>query len=185
MSKRLLQILTVLGGLLGAVGPVHAELDQPYNYLTVQPYLSRQFNSFLGWRGQPVDLKDPKLIRYYDPVSRVPMMIVEFFPIGKKIVTEVANIKKSLADFGPDEKTELHWFLVYSTNSDITPGDVEKAFASEAKCDKYHTYKVYSQQGKYAERKTYYLTVHTDYKETFVRISLSGDPAAPMLGQCP
>lgn len=187
------------------VPPVNAELAAKFSLKSFKPYLAREYNTVEGWLGQPVNLKDPRVFKYW-PKSNNVMASMEFnYELKtKNIISEVFNFRKDYNELNYKDHKVLNHFLLHSTKGDITPEHIKIAFSSISPCNS-HTFKVKTARDlRNLETKDnltkkgisvkyfYYLTVFNSRKdrEFFVRISLRAKNASeihelgPEPGEC-
>lgn len=174
-SAWLFALLLLTGGIWPR--PVWAQLDTPFSLDTFRPYLARNYNTLLGWQGQPVTLSDGHLY-LYRPRTQIARVQLEFIWDSRRIHTEIFKAFTPWSAFDYDLKQELNWFLVYATQSRVTPDDLQQAFQAFEKCRQSEFRIPYETRGA-----AYYLTVFANHQETFVRVSLTGTPRAPLVSQ--
>jgi hypothetical protein len=160
----------------GSTLPALSQLGTPFSMKTFKPFLDRGYNTLLGWNGRPVTLEDPHLHLYASEGKRL-FASVEFGLRQKEIETVVLKLNQPYAKFGFAEDQELDWFLLLTTQAQITPKQVKTAFAKRKPCN--------SSEFKLDTAPARYLTVYSDYQSTYVRVSQRGSAKAPQLERCP
>ncbi|PIQ23563.1 hypothetical protein COW36_13910 [bacterium (Candidatus Blackallbacteria) CG17_big_fil_post_rev_8_21_14_2_50_48_46] len=159
----------------GSTSLAWSQVGTPFSMQSFKPFLERNYNTLLGWKGQPVSLDDPHLYLYESQTNRV-VAEIEFGLTGQKIEQMLLKIPKAYEQFGFVEHQELRWFLVLASKAQITPADVKRAFQFQKKCR--------TQEYRMGLNPELYLTVLSDYQTTYLRVALKGAAQAPQLGAC-
>lgn len=159
----------------GSMHPAWSQVGTPFTMETLKPFLQRGYNTLLGWRGFPVTLEDPHLY-LHDSHSRRLLASIEFGLQQQRVEQMVLKLTRAFAQLDYAEAQELNWFLVLSSNSRVTPRDVQAAFASQNKCP--------GTSFRLGQKPELWLTVFSDYQSTYVRVSRQGSLQAPLLAAC-
>lgn len=108
--------------------PLQAELGQPYNLLSFQPYLERGYNTLLGWQGWPVSPDDPHLYRYTPHWA--PFAEVEFSHVGGQIQAQTLKLSQPKGKLTPQGQQELLWFALEASRRSLHPDQLNRLLNS-------------------------------------------------------
>lgn len=159
----------------GSMHPAWSQVGTPFTMESFKPFLKRGYNTLLGWRGQPVTLKDPHLY-LHAPHTQHLLAAVEFGLQQQRVEYMILKITHAFARLDYAETQELKWFLLLSSNSRVTLQHVQAAFSAQKKCP--------GTLFRLGQTPELWLTVYSDYQSTYVRIAQTGPAEAPLLANC-
>lgn len=149
--------------------PLWAAVGAKYSFQSFKPYLAREYNTLLGWQGQPVSLEDPHLYLHSGSSQRL-LAELEFVQAGGLIRTQTLKLYPQQAQLQDVEFQEILYFALEASHHQLDQNQLKKLL--NANC-----------QGEW-RLGTLFLTLMLERQAIWLRLSAQGSAQSKEISSC-